>query len=145
MANLQNFSFSTCAISIIRLTTLRASTLSADPTWTMGNTVIWSVAEAACAIVCLCIPTLRPLLRQFNGWRLFSCNPNRPILSRRSEETNRRTPGSYDMDSIGTQNKSTSRTRNDVENGFNKGVGGDELTRPRPCHLSQRGPADGVG
>jgi hypothetical protein len=145
MANLRNLPLlSTCAISIIRLTTLRASTLSEDPTWTMANTVIWSVAEAACAILCVCIPTLRPLLRRFNGWRMYSYNPNELIISLRSKERNRRTPGLYDMDSIGTQINLSSRTRIDVEDGFNKAVSGDELGRPRPCHLSKLAPADGL-
>ncbi|ORY16225.1 hypothetical protein BCR34DRAFT_476626 [Clohesyomyces aquaticus] len=65
--------FFSCAISIIRLTTLRASTLGPDPTYTMPNTVIWSVAEVTCAIICACIPTLRPLLpRWCSGWQKHS-------------------------------------------------------------------------
>jgi hypothetical protein len=35
----------------------------------MWKTVIWSVAELACAIICVCIPTLRPLLPRFTGWQ----------------------------------------------------------------------------
>jgi hypothetical protein len=35
----------------------------------MWKTVIWSVAEVACAIICACIPTLRPLLPRFTGWQ----------------------------------------------------------------------------
>jgi hypothetical protein len=35
----------------------------------MWKTVIWSVAELACAITCACIPTLRPLLPRFTGWQ----------------------------------------------------------------------------
>ncbi|KAF5846440.1 hypothetical protein GGP41_003892 [Bipolaris sorokiniana] len=64
--------FFTCAISIIRLTTLRSSTMSDDPTWAMQNTVLWSTVEVACAIICVCIPTLRPLLRLCTGWQKHS-------------------------------------------------------------------------
>ncbi|EMD84932.1 hypothetical protein COCC4DRAFT_154659 [Bipolaris maydis ATCC 48331] len=64
--------FFTCAISIIRLTTLRSSTMSDDPTWAMQNTVLWSTVEVACAIICVCIPTLRPLLRRCTGWQKHS-------------------------------------------------------------------------
>lgn len=54
----------TCAISVIRLTTLPASTLDPDSTWTTATTVMWSVAEVSCALICMCVPNLRPLLRQ---------------------------------------------------------------------------------
>lgn len=133
---------STCAISIIRLTTLRASTLSADPTWTMASTVTWSVSEAACAILCVCIPTLRPLLRRLNGWRVHPGNLNELVVLPRSEETTGRTPGQHDTNSIGTQNKSSSRTGTDVEDGFDQAVNGDDLIRPRPCHLPKPRAAD---
>ncbi|KAK4038627.1 hypothetical protein C8A01DRAFT_17288 [Parachaetomium inaequale] len=54
--------FLTCIISGIRLTTLSASFRDPDITWTSARTVFWTLGEVACSIVCLCIPTLRPLL-----------------------------------------------------------------------------------
>jgi hypothetical protein len=54
--------FFTCAISAIRITTLHAALMGTDQSWNMATTLFWSVAEATCAILCLCIPTLRPLL-----------------------------------------------------------------------------------
>ncbi|KAF5519088.1 Satratoxin biosynthesis SC1 cluster protein 4 [Colletotrichum aenigma] len=54
--------FFTCAISFIRLTTLRSSATSTDPTYNTVVAGIWSITELCCAIICVCIPTLRPLL-----------------------------------------------------------------------------------
>ncbi|KAK3897915.1 hypothetical protein C8A05DRAFT_19414 [Staphylotrichum tortipilum] len=54
--------FCTCVISAIRLTTLPASLRDPDISWTSATTVFWSVGEVTCSTVCLCIPTLRPLL-----------------------------------------------------------------------------------
>ena len=53
---------STCVISAIRLTTLPDSLRDPDVSWTSAKTVFWSVGEVTCSTVCLCIPTLRPLL-----------------------------------------------------------------------------------
>ncbi|KAL2194182.1 hypothetical protein P885DRAFT_43521 [Corynascus similis CBS 632.67] len=54
--------FLTCIFSGVRLTTLHASLRDSDVTWTSAITIFWSVAEVACSIICLCIPTLRPLM-----------------------------------------------------------------------------------
>lgn len=61
--------FSTCAISAIRLTTLHAALMGTDQSWEMATTLFWSVGEATCAVVCLCVPTLRPLLGPRKQWR----------------------------------------------------------------------------
>ncbi|KAH7350317.1 hypothetical protein BKA66DRAFT_291273 [Pyrenochaeta sp. MPI-SDFR-AT-0127] len=82
--------FFTCAISIIRLTTLHASTSSDDPTWINVNTVVWSVAEVTCAIFCACIPTLRPLLRYSTGWRRHLYDPSDLKVEQTSREGNTR-------------------------------------------------------
>ena len=68
-ANFKPFD-STCVISSIRITTLRASTMSSDVTWTTPMTVLWSMGEVTCAIVCVCVPTLRPLVTR--SYRLWS-------------------------------------------------------------------------
>ncbi|OLN81893.1 hypothetical protein CCHL11_07044 [Colletotrichum chlorophyti] len=57
--------FSTCAISVVRITTLRQSSTSDDGTYDSVIAGIWSITELSCAIVCVCVPTLRPLL----GWQ----------------------------------------------------------------------------
>ncbi len=57
-----NLGDSTCVISAVRLTTLHASLQDEDFSWASAKTVFWSVGEVTCSIVCLCIPTLRPLL-----------------------------------------------------------------------------------
>ncbi|KAK0374674.1 integral membrane protein [Colletotrichum limetticola] len=54
--------FFTCAISVIRLTTLKSSSTSTDATYNTVIAGIWSITELSCAIICVCVPTLRPLL-----------------------------------------------------------------------------------
>lgn len=54
--------FFTCVISVIRITSLRESITNPDITWTAPETVLWSVSEVSCAIICVCVPTLRPLV-----------------------------------------------------------------------------------
>ncbi|ROV94600.1 hypothetical protein VPNG_09203 [Cytospora leucostoma] len=49
-----------CVVSIIRLTYLSNVGLS-DATWNDAFTALWSVVETCIAIVCACLPTLRPL------------------------------------------------------------------------------------
>ncbi|KAH7376918.1 hypothetical protein B0T11DRAFT_24986 [Plectosphaerella cucumerina] len=57
--------FFTCVISGMRLSTLRESIGNPDSSWVMANTVFYSMGELTAAIVCLCVPTLRPLLSGF--------------------------------------------------------------------------------
>jgi hypothetical protein len=66
-----NFCHSTCVISAVRLTTLHAALQGRDFSWTSAKTVFWSVGEVTSSIVCLCIPTLRPLLGS-----CCSCRPS---------------------------------------------------------------------
>ncbi|KAL2151788.1 hypothetical protein VTH82DRAFT_6886 [Thermothelomyces myriococcoides] len=54
--------FLTCIISAVRLSTIHAALQEPDITWASAKTIFWSVGEVACSIVCLCIPTLRPLI-----------------------------------------------------------------------------------
>ncbi|KXH42621.1 integral membrane protein [Colletotrichum simmondsii] len=46
----------------IRLTTLKSSSTSTDATYNTVIAGIWSITELSCAMICLCVPTLRPLL-----------------------------------------------------------------------------------
>ncbi|CRK39160.1 hypothetical protein BN1723_000699 [Verticillium longisporum] len=52
----------TCIISAIRISTVHRGLFDTDASWVMAKTVYWSVGEITCAMVCLCIPVLRPLL-----------------------------------------------------------------------------------
>ncbi|KAK2052413.1 hypothetical protein LY76DRAFT_555747 [Colletotrichum caudatum] len=56
--------FFTCAISIIRIISLPESLDSSDPTFDSTQTVLWSVAELSSAVICCCVPTLRPLVQR---------------------------------------------------------------------------------
>ncbi|KAL5604355.1 hypothetical protein BROUX41_002327 [Berkeleyomyces rouxiae] len=53
--------FLTVAISIVRFQYLKASS---DVTWTNVVGSSWSLAELACALICACLPTLKPVLSQ---------------------------------------------------------------------------------
>ncbi|KAK1963798.1 hypothetical protein LY78DRAFT_748840 [Colletotrichum sublineola] len=80
--------FFTCAISIIRIISLPESLLSTDPTFDSAPTIVWSVAELSSAVICCCVPTLRPLVQRsrylagrgahsgsvFNSTPLSRCN-----------------------------------------------------------------------
>ncbi|KAK1979332.1 hypothetical protein LZ30DRAFT_726544 [Colletotrichum cereale] len=54
----------TCAISIIRIVSLPESFNTIDQTFESTPTVVWSVTELSSAIICCCIPTLRPLIQR---------------------------------------------------------------------------------
>lgn len=60
--------FFTCAISIIRIHYLH---LSEDTTWDNVDSACWSITELCSAILCVCLPVLRPLVSRFmpgHGW-----------------------------------------------------------------------------
>ncbi|KAF2830025.1 hypothetical protein CC86DRAFT_179093 [Ophiobolus disseminans] len=57
--------FFACAISIIRLTDLYKYNGTLDPLWDSSAVAYWSVMELNVGILCACLPTLRPLIKQF--------------------------------------------------------------------------------
>ncbi|KAB5578149.1 hypothetical protein GE09DRAFT_1088676 [Coniochaeta sp. 2T2.1] len=60
--------FFTCAISIIRIQYLH---LSEDTTWDNVPSSCWSIGELCSAILCVCLPVLRPLISKIFphlGW-----------------------------------------------------------------------------
>ncbi|KAJ9165690.1 Integral membrane protein [Coniochaeta hoffmannii] len=61
--------FFTCAISLIRIQYLRLST---DTTWDNVGASCWSITEPCSAILCVCLPVLRPLASNVLGGRLWS-------------------------------------------------------------------------
>lgn len=56
-------STSTCAISIVRIFTLRGAVNSTDPTWDNVPSSYWSIVELNTGILCASLPPLRPLFR----------------------------------------------------------------------------------
>ncbi|KAH8723286.1 hypothetical protein GQ44DRAFT_774116 [Phaeosphaeriaceae sp. PMI808] len=54
--------FFTCAISLIRITTLRKAVDTTDPMWDNAPAAYWTVMELNCGIICASLPTLRPLI-----------------------------------------------------------------------------------
>lgn len=54
-----------CIASIMRLTTLYDLTRSRDPPWIMATFSIWTACEAALAVICASIPTLKPLISRY--------------------------------------------------------------------------------
>ncbi|CZR60262.1 uncharacterized protein PAC_10158 [Phialocephala subalpina] len=104
----------TTTISVIRITTLRASLIGTDTTWTMSTTALWSTAEVSCAIVCVCIPTLRPLVAQ----RTRSSEVNKLKESKKSRGGLRR-PQLYDTDNLETQVVTHSLASEDIESQSN--------------------------
>jgi hypothetical protein len=51
-----------CFITIIRLTKVITVDLT-DPTWGTVDLMIWTGLEVYSAVICCCLPTLRPLIR----------------------------------------------------------------------------------
>ncbi|KAJ0159162.1 hypothetical protein CTA2_10207 [Colletotrichum tanaceti] len=54
--------FVTTCISVVRISTL-PHVFTRDVTWDVIPALVWSVIELCCAVICACIPTLRPLMR----------------------------------------------------------------------------------
>ncbi|OMP89046.1 hypothetical protein BK809_0005767 [Diplodia seriata] len=51
-----------CFVTIIRLVKITQLDLS-DPTWGTVDLMIWTGLEVYCAVICCCLPTLRPLVK----------------------------------------------------------------------------------
>lgn len=58
---------SVCIVSIIRLPTLRAASMAADPTWNNVSAALWTLTELNVAILCSSLPVLRPLVFKSTG------------------------------------------------------------------------------
>ncbi|KAJ0305850.1 hypothetical protein COL516b_004958 [Colletotrichum fioriniae] len=54
----------TCAVSVIRIAYLPGSFDMVDMTYDGISIILWSVVELSCAVICCCIPTLRPLVER---------------------------------------------------------------------------------
>ncbi|KAM5368492.1 hypothetical protein ACJZ2D_009469 [Fusarium nematophilum] len=61
--------FFTCAISVIRIFTLKRAAETTDPTYDLSGLACWSSVELNTGIICASLPTLRPLMAKFaTGW-----------------------------------------------------------------------------
>lgn len=61
-------SCSTCAVSIMRISSISDLRDQSDPTISLCNINLWSFVEPGCALIGTCLPTLKPLLPQrFKG------------------------------------------------------------------------------
>ena len=58
---------SVCLISVIRTVWLNQLLYAADNTWYLVTIANWSTAELNAAVVCACMPTLRPVLTKVFG------------------------------------------------------------------------------
>lgn len=56
--------FFACFASMIRLKYISQVARSFDSTWDSVELVMWSMIEEYCAVLCACLPTLRPLLQK---------------------------------------------------------------------------------
>lgn len=93
---------STCVISTIRITSLHASITETDVTWTAPHTVLWSLGEVTCAIICACVPTLRPLLNpSYRPWMRRPYEANERSRSKGSSWFRRQR--SCDLSNLDTQ------------------------------------------
>ncbi|KAK2000705.1 integral membrane protein [Colletotrichum falcatum] len=80
--------FFTCAISIVRISILRSSSTLVDATYDTVIAGVWSITELTCAIICVCVPTLRPILIRQNSkpespswlWTKFGYSGNSNVL-----------------------------------------------------------------
>ncbi|KAK0634237.1 hypothetical protein B0T17DRAFT_297 [Bombardia bombarda] len=65
--------FFVCLVSLLRTLWLRDRVNSKDTTWDLVTIANWSIAEINVAILCACVPTLKPLLKKMDPWmhRLF--------------------------------------------------------------------------
>ena len=71
--------FSTCIISLVRLSALKTATGLSDPTWNNTDAATWSYLELSIAILAACLPTLRPLAIKFiPGFISSSAEPSPP-------------------------------------------------------------------
>ncbi|KAF2877246.1 hypothetical protein BDV95DRAFT_468720, partial [Massariosphaeria phaeospora] len=59
------FGIIVCIISIVRLNSLRVITQSRDPAYDNTPVATFSIVEINVALICACLPTLRPLLSQW--------------------------------------------------------------------------------
>jgi hypothetical protein len=125
---------STCVISAIRLTSLRASLVDTDVTWVAPETVYLSMGEVSCAIICVCIPTLRPLVTRSGRLCRRSHERNEAPVSRNSSEWRKYL--SDETDHLETQTSVHSLNNVDNTHLISENILLDRvIQKPSSCHL----------
>lgn len=82
------------ATAIIKTTYLKANSVSKDPTYDVGELLLWAGAENALIIVSASVPTLRPLLRAISPSTNKSSGNSHPLKNMPSNLNNVFTPKS---------------------------------------------------
>ena len=62
LTDLSEHRCSVCVVSVLRLNSLCLGSKTTDPTWDYVGVAIWSSVELNTAIICTCLPTLKPLV-----------------------------------------------------------------------------------
>lgn len=70
-------------MSILRIVTFDSANIT-DATYTSIDSATWSSVEQSVAIICACLPTLRPLFRQLYG----GSQPNQSLDKSSGSDTN---------------------------------------------------------
>jgi hypothetical protein len=87
---------SVCLVSVLRTVRLGQLLYTKDPTWDFVTIANWSTAEVNVAVVCGCMPTLRPLLAKVFGPLMDRVFPS-PHPSLDDTENQPRTIGSMPL------------------------------------------------
>ncbi|KAM0329339.1 hypothetical protein ACHAQA_004644 [Verticillium albo-atrum] len=131
--------FITCVISALRLSTLRAGLFDPDASWVMPKTVFWSVGEITCAILCLCIPVLRPLLggrAKWQRWRTGGQAAVNELHSHPEFTTDSSQAWTVPASSSRTASRGSTRSHGDIEMRENMWASQNQVGRhkldPRP-------------
>lgn len=96
--------------SMVRLKHMRDFGNPMDPTWDNTNGSIWSLIENAVAVICACLPALRPLLNKFlpQLFGTLDSSSKRKSGGERKLEEGSETLGSLEI--IGRQKRSAKYT-----------------------------------
>lgn len=88
---------SVCLISVLRAILLNTLLYSPDTTWELVVIANWSIAETYMAVVCGCLPTLRPLMTKAFGPLVDRVFPQQHQSLEGSTSERPRTVGSMPM------------------------------------------------
>ena len=132
------YPLSVCITSILRLHALYASSVSRDITWDSATALIWSTVEVNVAIVCACLPTLKPIIslvfpRLLNGSRPLSARLSF-ISAHRASNQQRMSyrPGVKFPPESSSTSSTSPRVPEDITLDLGGGMGGIRGSRQRP-------------
>lgn len=132
---------SVCIVTIVRMTTLETGAKGKDPTYTGSPTLKWTAVETNVGIICACLPLLRPILNKLIPWfaaerlRRGAETPTGYVISTANTDSsgiNTIDSSQYSDPWSNTESKhgittnetsmSTSESRSNSEEGFNRGI-----------------------